>query len=223
MKQVWIALFAATMGPLILGRVFDLRTPTTVAAKLIAMGAMTTAIAVFSEFEFQTLVSELKIDSSVAAFLKAFLVAGFLEELIRYYLINHTITHGHFKSTIETLTASMWLSLGFAIAENVAYVLNTPTQSVIGLAFLRFLLPTFLHVFYGMILCAGLVGLLGLLSRYAFSMAVILHGTYDWYALSKPTNFGALFIFWLAGFIFTAVIIRRGRDMDSLRRAVGTT
>lgn len=82
-------------------------------------------------------------------FLTAFLVPGFVEELVKWSaLLLITRNSKHFNSTFDGIVYAVFVSLGFAALENVLYVL----QNGFGTAVLRAILSVPNHAFFGVLM-----------------------------------------------------------------------
>ncbi|WLR53121.1 glutamic-type intramembrane protease PrsW [Bacillus tianshenii] len=114
----------------------------------------------------------------------AFLLSGLLEEFFKWFILFYTAyLHTQFDERYDGIVYGVAVSLGFATAENILYLLSNG----ISLAFGRALLPVSSHALYGVVMGYYLgIGkfkekahkrLWLLLSLF---IPVLLHGTYDY-------------------------------------------
>lgn len=138
-------------------------------------------------------------------FSKAFLTVGLLEEFFKWFILYYTIfQHIAFDEPYDGIIYSVSVSLGFATAENIFYLIANGLQDAIG----RALLPVSSHALFGVIMgyyigkakfSSGSPKKWVLLSLF---VPVFLHGVYDfilmtredWMVLMVPFM---IFLWWL--------------------------
>ncbi|MCM3122223.1 glutamic-type intramembrane protease PrsW [Mesobacillus sp. AQ2] len=138
-------------------------------------------------------------------FSKAFGTVGLLEEFFKWFILYYTIfQHIAFDEHYDGIIYSVSVSLGFASAENIFYLLANGLQDAIG----RALLPVSSHALFGVIM-GYYIGK----AKFApdspkkwvllsLSVPVLLHGIYDfilmtredWMVLMIPFM---IFLWWL--------------------------
>jgi protease PrsW len=138
-------------------------------------------------------------------FSKAFGTVGLLEEFFKWFILYYTIfQHIAFDEHYDGIIYSVSVSLGFASAENIFYLLANGLQDAIG----RALLPVSSHALFGVIM-GYYIGK----AKFApdspkkwvllsLSVPVMLHGIYDfilmtredWMVLMIPFM---IFLWWL--------------------------
>ncbi|MED4017267.1 glutamic-type intramembrane protease PrsW [Sutcliffiella cohnii] len=163
------------------------------------------AILVFPLMFIQYVISiEIEITSSI---IQAFFVTAMLEEFFKWFFIIYIIYHHiHFDEHYDGIIYGMALSLGFATAENILYLLANGIEFALG----RALLPVSSHALFGIIMgyylgCAKFaiekkktIVYLAL----ALFIPIVLHGLYDYILMSgKQWGFYMLpfmiFLWWL--------------------------
>lgn len=117
----------------------------------------------------------------VAAAVRAFLMAGAVEEAVKLLLLmTIVLKHVDVDRRRDTILASAWLGLGFAVLENVFFVISSPTWLAVGAARATLAVPV--HVALGLIMGAlvvrALEGRVSILT--AFLIPATLHGLYNW-------------------------------------------
>ena len=124
-------------------------------------------------------------------FLEAFAVAGFTEEIFKWlavYLI--FFRSRHFNERFDGIVYAGIVSLGFALVENIMYVLGNQSESV---AYMRAFTAVPAHMLFGVVMGYrfGLAKFLpanrGWHLFMAFFMPFILHGTYDFLLMLEKT------------------------------------
>lgn len=220
MNSVWTALLIGSVLPLLLGRVIDSRTSSLVLFKRLALGLLTIAPAILLENEFSLFLRATEVPATLVQVIQAFFVYGFLEEVLRFCMIDYVVRQCRTADRLAVIFETIWVSLGFAIFENAVFIFSVPEQQSLALGIIRLLLPTAIHVYCGIIICTGLLKLWGPLSKLALFFAVMLHGSFDWLVLtqSRGENIGGLFLFVLFGFIPISLLIRQARLIDSQRK-----
>lgn len=147
-------------------------------------------------------------DSMVGIFLAAFLVAATTEELCKYLVVRKTIYHDpEFDEPYDGIVYCVAASLGFAIIENILYVLSNGVAVAIVRAFLS--VPA--HALFGVFL-----GYFMGLSKFAppekrlryhlagLAIAILTHGLYDFVLMTQIpevqlTVLPMLGLFWVVG------------------------
>jgi len=210
------ALVIGTAVPVLFGLAVDNTTERRKVALLIAAGALIIAPALVVELLLFAY-GQKYFDPRVWTFLEAFVVAALIEELLRLFAIQHLLRREPLQSTVDALKLGIWISVGFAIVENVLYLIDSEGTDALMLAAIRILMPTVMHAISGVILAAGHANLTGLRPWSAFILAVIFHGLYDWvlaWKLGLPLPLAVLAL----GFVVAGIGVRTARKSDSIRQ-----
>ncbi|MFS0781357.1 glutamic-type intramembrane protease PrsW [Bacillus sp. 1P06AnD] len=129
----------------------------------------------------------------------SFFATGFLEEFVKWFILIYTIySHVSFDEPYDGIVYGSAVSLGFASAENIFYLIANGVEFAFG----RALLPVSSHALFGVIMGYYLGKGKFASDRersfmlYAFLVPFFLHGLYD-YILLKET----LWIYTIAPFM----------------------
>jgi len=142
-------------------------------------------------------------------FLSSFLAIGLLEEFIKWFILYYVIYyHVAFDEPYDGVVYSSAVSLGFATAENLLYLVANGVEFAVGRAFL----PVSSHALFGVIMgyYVGKSKFSNAKKQYLFLslfIPFILHGLYDfilknetlWLYLIIPFM---LFLWWLGLYKF---------------------
>lgn len=132
---------------------------------------------------------------------KAFVVAGFTEELFKFFALYLLIwKSAEFNEKFDGIVYAVFISLGFAAVENVLYVL----QGGIGTGLMRAITAVPAHAIFGVIM-GFYFGLARFYEKEQYTLKlkalvypIILHGIYDFIIMTG--------IQWLTGVFFLFVI-----------------
>ncbi|WP_042346334.1 glutamic-type intramembrane protease PrsW [Bacillus massiliigorillae] len=138
-------------------------------------------------------------------FMNSFVITGFLEEFFKWFILMYTIYHHvSFDEPYDGVVYGSAVSLGFATAENLFYLLANGVEFAFG----RALLPVSSHALFGVIMGYYFgkgkftVNQKRMFLFLAFLVPFILHGLYD-YILLKETHWMyfivpfMIFLWWL--------------------------
>ncbi|CAM4062998.1 glutamic-type intramembrane protease PrsW [Mesobacillus thioparans] len=121
-------------------------------------------------------------------FSKAFGTVGLLEEFFKWFILYYTIfQHISFDEHYDGIIYSVSVSLGFASAENIFYLLANGLQDAIG----RALLPVSSHALFGVIMgyYIGKAKFAPISPKkwvlLSLTVPVLLHGTYDFILMTR--------------------------------------
>lgn len=138
-------------------------------------------------------------DSSLlSAGYSAFVVAGLVEEAFKYLLFFLYIwKHREFDEMVDGIVYSVFISLGFATVENIAYVLSSGFNT----ALVRSLTAVPAHALFGVAM-GYYLGIAKFVSakykrkyiRMGFFIPVLLHGVYDFILFSQRFHMLIFFI-----------------------------
>ncbi len=215
------------------------REPGRLVLRVFAGGALATlAAAVLESVGEAVLRGTLTHAVVVHGFLSAFLLAACVEESLKYRVVLYAARQSAFDEPMDGIVYGAMASLGFAALENVAYVAHGSWQ----VAAVRAVLSVPGHAAYG-----AIAGYYVAQARFAphwphrarrgLWWAILLHGLYDWPALTVmawraargpasplPDAF-AVTGFWMIGVQATAIawavlLIRRtrARQIEATRR-----
>lgn len=198
--------------------------PAGLLGRLVLHGIIATSLAVYAErLGVRVLSSFLTPDTFLFHLLFNFLVVGVSEEGCKYLLLKRrTWQSPHFNCQFDAVVYAVFVSLGFALWENIDYV----AMYGLGTAFLRAVTAVPGHACFGVFMGAwyGLARAHENRGRPEYSricrrMAVIcpaaLHGLYDFIATVDQTEQSVWFIgFILILFALTALAVRRLAQRD---------
>ena len=152
-----------------------------------------------------------EINSVPKAWIQAFIVVAFSEELAKYFFLRkYVFNRPAFDEPFDGIVYAVMISMGFAAIENVMYVL----QGGIEVGVLRMFTAVPAHATFG-ILMGYWVGRAKLenkphLNWLGLGSAVLFHGLYDFFLLSELFEgqvFGAILSL-LVGFVFARSAIK---------------
>lgn len=150
------------------------------------------------------------------AFYDAFFIAGLTEELFKFLAVFILIwKNKNFNEKFDGIVYATFISLGFAAAENVLYVL----QSGAATGYIRAVLSVPAHAIFGV----SMGFYLGLAKFYpsqrnvfifkSLSISILLHGIFDFILMYKDTRLLMLFIPFVIYIYFDA--FRKIRNLSS--------
>ena len=201
--------------------------PLNVVLKYLGFGALSVIPAIILEMILQRVLYSS--NPYMAAFLEAFCVAALVEECCKYFFLRRCWNEPAFDYQFDAIVYAVTVSLGFAAIENIEYVLQygpgtamvRAVTSIPGHA----IFGVFMGYFFGMAKFSESVGSpagVRFGKIYAVVVPILLHGTYDFFAMSM--NFDNRFT--LPFFAFLALLYLLGwnrvnRSAKSDRRIVG--
>jgi protease PrsW len=169
------------------------REPPKLLLKLFLLGAFSTIPVYFIERFLITYIN-------YNAFFKAYIIAGFSEESIKFIIvISIAFASHHYDEKLDGIVYCVFTSLGFATAENLLYILSQ-TSNLIYTGLTRALLSVPAHMLF-----AITMGYYLSLAKFsdnkkhasmflinALLIPILLHGTFDFILMSRV--YGFLFI-----------------------------
>ena len=191
---------------------------------LVFWGAVSTALAVYTERLGTALLDALWPENSlIYRLLMYFVVVGLSEEGFKYLLLKrHSWNSPFFNCQFDGVVYAVAVALGFALWENIDYVL----MYGMGTALVRAITAVpghacfgvFMGAFYGMAKRYenyGYPGYSKTCRRLAVIVPMILHGIYDFIATSESTNaqWGFL-IFVIVLFLITSRMVKKLSSRD---------
>ena len=149
-------------------------------------------------------------------------VVAVSEEGIKYLLLRYrTWNHPEFNCTFDGVVYAVTLSLGFALWENIHYVLSYGFSTAVARAVTAVpghaCFGVFMGTWYGLAKRASLRGEKGkslLLSLLAVGIPMLLHGVYDYIAATRIQELGWVFLpfvgcMFLASWLLVRLMARR--------------
>lgn len=198
------------------------REPIGVVLRLALFGAAATLIAARLNHYGMVLLSWLP--DGLYTFLFYFLVVGPVEEGVKYGMLRtNTWNNSNFNYTFDALVYSCFVGLGFALWENVDYVLDYGLTT----ALLRAItavpghcsFAVFMGLFYGAAKQADLAGDAAKRKKnnwLAWLIPALIHGCYDYVAVNETTlGSMAFFGFIAVMFIIALITFNRAAKRDS--------
>ncbi len=191
---------------------------------LVLFGILSTAAAIVLEelgsfilncfFEYDTIIYNV---------LLYFVVVGGAEEGCKYMLLKlRTWNSPQFNCQFDGMLYAVFVSLGFALWENISYVM----MYGIGTAFIRALTAVPGHACYGVFMGfwygiarkyenAGAFEDSSICRKAAFIMPTLIHGAYDFIASWPTTSATIVFgVFILVMFIICVVLVNKSSEAD---------
>jgi len=137
----------------------------------------------------------------------AFVVAAFTEELFKFIAVMLIVWRSkHFNEQFDGIVYAVYVSMGFAMVENVLYVMN----GGIGVAFMRALTAVPAHAIFGVSM-GYYIGRAKFIKEKqnvflltAIAMPILLHGLYDFILMSQMPFFLLFFV------VYMYVLYRQG-------------
>lgn len=159
-------------------------------------------ICIFAIF-IENLISQLNFftDKIATAFFDAFAVAAFTEEFLKYITVLILVWRNkNFNERFDGIVYAVFVSLGFALIENIFFVFKSGMSTGIVRAVTAVPLHAFTGVFMGFYL--GLAKFISEKRNYrlflAFFFPFIIHGLYDFFLMTQNAVF---ILIWLPFFI----------------------
>ena len=124
-----------------------------------------------------------------SAFIQSFFISALLEEFFKWFLLIYIVFHHvNFEQRYDGIVYGVTISLGFATAENILYLLANGIEFALG----RAVLPVSSHALFGVIMGYYLgrakfkqdKKLIRIWLSSALFVPMVLHGTYDFILLS---------------------------------------
>ena len=201
------------------------REPPGMILNLVFWGAVSTALAVYTERLGTTVLDALwPEDSLIYRLLMYFVVVGLSEEGFKYLLLRrHSWNSPFFNCQFDGVVYAVSVGLGFALWENIDYVV----MYGLGTALVRAITAVPGHACFGVFMGA-FYGMARRYENYGFSRAskncrrlavlvpTVLHGIYDFIATSETTSAQWGFLAFVAVlFLITSRMVRKLSDRDA--------
>lgn len=179
---------------------------------LFALGALTIITALLMETGANTLLLLfLPSDSLIYKLIDNFLVIALIEEAGKYVVLKtRTWKNPHFNYMFDAVVYAVVVSMGYAMVENILFLLNGSLELAIARALLSVpghaIFGVYMGYFYGLAKRAERMGdtnrcLSNL--RYALIAPVIIHGLYDFFITA-----GLTFVFFAFEIAITILAVR---------------
>jgi len=177
-------------------------------AKALLAGGLITIPVIFAEMGLQVLGSNMNDGGVSSPLWTAFIVAGTTEELFKFLALFIMIwANKNFNEKFDGIVYAVFISLGFALVENVMYVI----QGGLNVALIRALTAVPAHALFGVVmgyyfgLARFLEGERAIYLVRAILWPIILHGFYDYCLMANKPVFMIIFIpfilyLWISGF-----------------------
>ena len=165
--------------------------PKHLVVKIFFLGILFTVPAIVLEILFDEIFGFIMRGTLIYDFIKAFVVAAFIEESIKLFVVNRfAYNHIHFDEVMDGIVYTIVASLGFACMENVIYVV----EGGFTIALVRAITAVPMHA-----VASGLMGYY--IGKAKFSendddkkyltfkgllFAVLIHGFYDFFLFASP-------------------------------------
>lgn len=188
--------------------------PWSLLRSLLILGVAATALASFAEQVGDILLSWFVPEGSLPYnIIMYFLIVAFSEEGFKYLLLKgRTWRSPHFNCSFDGVVYAVFISLGFAIWENIAYVLSYGMATAIARALTAVpghaCFGVFMGTWYGVAKRyeeAGLIQEAARARRTGLLVAVLLHGTYDFIAAMQTEAMSLVFVVFVLSMFITAL------------------
>jgi RsiW-degrading membrane proteinase PrsW (M82 family) len=153
--------------------------------------------------------------------LEAFVIAALVEEFGKRWVV-HKVAYGHqaFDEVHDGVLYTIVASLGFACLENILYSVNEPSIAIIR-AFtavpMHALASGLMGYYLGMAKFAAEEAVKRTLFRQGLTVAVVFHGVYDFFLMSKTVLFIGVLPLLLWGFQHLKSRLAHVEKLDSER------
>ena len=192
--------------------------------RLVVGGVLSALIALILEKVFSLLLNlTVSSDSTAYNIILYFVIVAFSEEGAKYFMLRRRSWRSpEFNCQYDGVVYAVFISLGFAIWENISYVLTYGFASAVVRAVTAIpghaCFGVFMGVFYALAKKYSLgqqKGQSTLFSVLAVVIPGLLHGTYDYIATKENTSFNWFFIiFVVILFIISFLLIRKVSRSD---------
>lgn len=207
--------------------------PVPLLLKLILGGILSTVVAFILEMA-STSIDEVIFtvfrNNFIIAITLSAMIIGIIEEISKYIFLKKIAWNNHdFNYTFDGLVYAIFVSLGFALAENILYVFNYG----LSVAFSRAILTIPAHMAFGAFMGAdfgiakiydamGEEGISKSYRRRGVIIAILLHGIYDALAMSSSSvlYMTLFFVFVVVMDVMVFVLIKRRSDNDKSIREI---
>ncbi len=210
--------------------------PLSLLGKLIFGGLLATIVALILELStssFESAMFEFLEDNYILAIIISAMIIGIIEECSKYFFMKRfSWRDNNFNYTFDGVVYAIFVSLGFALFENILYVFSYG----LSVAFSRAILTIPAHMSFGAFMGASYgrakiyeaAGENKLCKRYlrkGLLIAIILHGIYDALALLSGSSLFiiAFFAFVIVVDILVYLLIKKESNNDECIRDIINT
>lgn len=195
--------------------------------RLVMLGIVSTFLAVVSETLGMALIAGIPKRSITYLLVENFVVVALSEEFFKYIVMKRaTWRNPEFNCSFDAVVYSVFVSLGFALWENIGYTYSYGMATAIVRAFTSVpghaTFGVYMGAYYGLAKIAELKGNPALSARYrrfAVIVPVFLHGAYDFLASGNSVLATIVFAaFILLMFIFAFSKIKKLSNEDRVLR-----
>lgn len=195
--------------------------PPALLKKLYLYGIVGAFPVIFLEYLGDSIADMFQSDPLIYMFIAYFCVPGFIEEGMKYFVVKKTTwKNPAFNYTYDAIVYSVFASLGFASIENIMYVFNYGLGTAIVRAFLS--IPA--HCCFGVYMgqqyakakeaeMKGEDAKRKTYLRRAYLYAAVLHGTYDFLAMSQNLQI-AFYVFFIIFVYFGFMEVKKASASD---------
>ena len=199
--------------------------PIALLISLLVLGVISTSFAGIAENYGEAALSELFPEQGILYnILLYFLVVAVSEEGFKYLLLKfRTWKNPHFNCSFDGVVYSVFVSLGFAVWENIAYVLYYGFGTALARAVTAVpghaCFGVFMGVWYGVAKryeLAGYPNEAARSRRTGLLTAILLHGTYDFIASMQNDLMGIIFLVFVSWMFGRALnLVKKASAEDS--------
>lgn len=192
--------------------------------KLVLMGIVSTILALVTESLGMNVLPSLVQEGSVKYnLILYFIIVGLSEEGFKYLLLKiKTWQSPEFNCQFDGVVYAVFVSLGFALWENISYVLSYGFATALVRAITAIpghaCFGVFMGAFYGFAKryeLAGAVKEASICRKLALIVPVLLHGAYDYFATSVETSGDFIFlVFIIALFVIAYKLVNKLSNKD---------
>ena len=226
--DIWLIAAAVIPAAFLMLRVYKAdkleREPAGLLWSLVILGVASTSLASFTEQLGDIALSYFVPDTSMTYnVIMYFIVVAVSEEGFKYLLMRmRTWKSPHFNCRFDGVVYAVFISLGFALWENISYVLTYGFAVAVARALTAVpghaCFGVFMGTWYGLAKRYELAGMpeeSKRAKRMALLVPVLLHGAYDFIAAIQEEALGAAFVvFVLAMFIMAVRTVRKQARED---------
>ena len=163
----------------------------------VVLGALTIFPIMFVEMALSKILPFFNLNSRLSAFYNAFIVAGLTEETFKYLALLWLIWKSkEFNEKFDGLVYAVFISLGFAMVENIFYVFNSGISTAIMRAVTAVPAHAIFGVSMGYYLSFARFSLFNKKRNFVLALLVPigLHGIYDFILMSNEPGYYLVFI-----------------------------
>ncbi len=195
--------------------------PKRMVTRIFILGIFFTIPAIILEVLFDKICGLIIGDTILYDFIKAFIIAAFIEESIKLFVVNRfAYHHVHFDEVMDGIVYTIMASLGFACLENIIYAV----ECGLTIACVRAVTAVPMHA-----LASGMMGYFIGKAKFAETKtdenslilkglwyAVLIHGIYDFFIFASP-RIGDAFALGVFPLIIITFIILKHKIKSAIR------